>query len=390
MSGRPSVRPLRRLRLGPIKSALLVTSILVTLWYYSPLVLPHGHGHGPARHALQRDLVSQYLSPAGGGMIPISENVDQVCSQHGFTPFQQNNGTRRKVYDIFPFMLELDWLEIRLRTLAPFVDYFVVVESTTTFTGIPKPPILRDNWERFQEFESQILHFVIEDEVNSTLAWDHQRFMKNAMLYRTFPELVGSDREANEGDVILIADVDEIPKPETITLLRYCNFPERLTLRSHFYYYSFQWLHRGEQWAHPQATVYHGVNGTINPEDLRRGEGGVGSSLLRPLRRLWQKSNLWDAAWHCSTCFKTIEQVQTKMFAMSEAQWNTPENRDPSIIAERFRHGIDLFGRRGENYDKVEDNKDVPQYVLENNDRFKYLVDRDGEDAAFEDYYSLI
>jgi beta-1,4-mannosyl-glycoprotein beta-1,4-N-acetylglucosaminyltransferase len=45
---------------------------------------------------------------------------------------------------------------------------------------------------------------------------------------------------------------------------------------------------------------------------------------------------------------------------------------------------------RGQYYDKVEHNMDVPPYVLQNSDRFKYLLDRDGEDAAFADYWSRI
>ena len=378
----------RQARVCPTRSAFLVPCILITVLYFSFYL--HTYRYGPTKHALQPDLISRSLWPTNGVSTPSLQSVDRACRRHGFTPYEQNEGRRRKVYDVFTLWLELDFVEIRLRTLAPYVDYFVIVESTTTFTGLPNQPILRDNWSRFKEFEDQILDFVIDNPVNSTLAWDHQRHVMNAMLYNTFPTLVGSDREANEGDVILISDVDEIPKPETITLLRYCDFPERLTLRSLMYYYSFQWLHRGEQWAHPQATVYHGINGTLSPADLRWDQGGVGSSLMRPLQRWTQKGNLWDAAWHCSTCFSTIKKVQDKMFAMSEEQWNTPQNRDPRTIAERVRHGIDLFGRWGEFYDKVEHNKDVPQLVLENSDRFKYLVDRDGEDAAFEDYWSLV
>ena len=378
----------RRARVCPTKSAFLVPCILVTVLYL--FLYLHTHGYGLARHALQPDMISRSLWTTDGAVTPNFQSVDRACRQHGFAPYQQNDGKRRKVYDVFPLWLELDWVEIRLRTLAPYVDYFVIVESTTTFTGLPNPPILRDNWSRFEEFEDQILDFVIENPVNSTLAWDHHRYMKNAMLYNTFPTLVGSDREANEGDVILISDVDEIPKPETVTLLRYCDFPERLTLRSLMYYYSFQWLHRGEQWAHPHATVYHGVNGTISPPDLQWDQGGFGTSLMHPLQRWMQQGNLWDAAWHCSTCFKTIEKVQDKMFAMSEEQWNTPENRDPRTIVDRVRHGIDLFGRWGQFYDKIEDNRDVPEYVLENAEKFKYLVDRDGEDAAFVDYWDLI
>ena len=99
---------------------------------------------------------------------------------------------------------------------------------------------------------------------------------------------------------------------------------------------------------------------------------------------------MWDAAWHCSSCFKTIKQVQDKMGAFSHIEYNTPENRKPKAIAERFRNGLDLFGRGGQLYDRVEDNKDVPKYVLNNAERFKYLIDRDGEDAAFVDYYEAI
>ena len=104
-----------------------------------------------------------------------------------------------------------------------------------------------------------------------------------------------------------------------------------------------------------------------------------------------QKGNIWDAAWHCSSCFTTIKEVHKKMASFSHAeQWNTPENRNPKTIADRVRHGIDLFGRWGQNYDRVDDNEDVPQYVLKNPERFRYLINRDAEDAAFADYYDLV
>ena len=46
---------------------------------------------------------------------------------------------RPKLFDCFVFFNELDILEIRLNTLDPLVDYFVLVESTHTFTGQDKP-----------------------------------------------------------------------------------------------------------------------------------------------------------------------------------------------------------------------------------------------------------
>ncbi|RAL66239.1 hypothetical protein DID88_005910 [Monilinia fructigena] len=93
------------------------------------------------------------------------------------------------------------------------------------------------------------------------------------MFTQVIPQLNGV-QTANIGDVLIVSDIDEIPRPETLDLLRICDFNKRLTLRSRFYYYGFQFLHKGPEWAHPQATTYAGPTKTILPADLRNGEGG--------------------------------------------------------------------------------------------------------------------
>ena len=52
----------------------------------------------------------------------------------------------------------------------------------------------------------------------------------------------------------------------------------------------------------------------------------------------------------------------------------------------KVRNGTDLFGRPEMLYDRVDGNTDVPEYILEHPKRFRHLLDRDGEDAAFADY----
>ena len=44
-----------------------------------------------------------------------------------------------KIYDCFNFFNELDILELRLNILYDYVDYFVIVESSVTHSGQPKP-----------------------------------------------------------------------------------------------------------------------------------------------------------------------------------------------------------------------------------------------------------
>ena len=74
------------------------------------------------------------------------------------------------------------------------------------------------------------------------------------------------------------------------------------------------------------------------------------------------------------------------MGSFSHTPWNTEENRHPKRIVDRVRKGLDLFGRPDQLYDRVENNKDVPKYVLEHEERFRHMLDRDGESAAFVDY----
>jgi beta-1,4-mannosyl-glycoprotein beta-1,4-N-acetylglucosaminyltransferase len=188
------------------------------------------------------------------------------------------------------------------------------------------------------------------------------------------------ERALNTEDIILVLDLDEIPRPATLILLRNCEFPRRLTLRNRFYYYGFQWLYRGQEWAHPQAKTYRG-NDTILPAALRKDVHGINR-----FKNLGEKADLWKAAWHCSSCFSTIQEMLTKLSSFSHVELNKQEFRDKKTIADRVRKGKDLWMWRGENYDRVENNRDIPRYMKSNGERFEYMLNRDAENAGFVDY----
>ena len=61
------------------------------------------------------------------------------------------------VYDCFMFFNELDLLEIRLNILDPYVDYFVISECDTTFSGNPKKLYYEENKDRFKKFHHKFL-----------------------------------------------------------------------------------------------------------------------------------------------------------------------------------------------------------------------------------------
>ena len=72
-----------------------------------------------------------------------------------------------KTYDCFNFFNELDILEMRLNILYDYVDYFVIVESSVTHTGLEKEYFFENNKERFSKFMDKIIHFKVTDTPNN-------------------------------------------------------------------------------------------------------------------------------------------------------------------------------------------------------------------------------
>lgn len=313
----------------------------------------------------------EHISEPAHKQKPLTLSDDEakaLCDANTF--FVHPNRTERKVYDLFLAGSETEWLEIRLNTLDPVVDYFVIVESSKTFTYHPKPLYFRDNFSQFEKFAHKIIYRVLDFEgMENNSTWERETFQRNALYNAVFPGLVG-EQAPTHGDVLLVSDLDEIPKEDTVLLLKTCETPPRVTVRSDFYYYSFQWQHHASDWHHPQATFYQGDD-TILPDALRMGPGDV---------------DLQSAAWHCSSCLSTVAKMQSKIESFSHTEYNHARFKDPAQIVRRVRSGIDLFDRESELYDKIEHNDDLPTYLREHRDRFPWIVDRDPPNANFLDF----
>ncbi|KAB2643325.1 MAG: hypothetical protein DVB29_06115 [Verrucomicrobia bacterium] len=119
------------------------------------------------------------------------------------------------IIDAFPFFNELDTLEIRLKELWNIVDKFVLVECAKTFAGIKKPFYFDENKERFSAFLSKIHHFKVMNlpplisDTEKNRQW-LEIYHKNQIM----PALL--ELELSNDDLVIISDVDEIPKNSVV------------------------------------------------------------------------------------------------------------------------------------------------------------------------------
>lgn len=113
------------------------------------------------------------------------------------------------IYDCIPFFNELDILKLRMHIMAPYVDKFVIEESTVTFSGEPKPMVFAENRERFAEFEDKILYVAVDNSpMSGVTTHERDKFQKN--------QLIRAMKECKEDDIIIFSDVDEIPNPKVL------------------------------------------------------------------------------------------------------------------------------------------------------------------------------
>lgn len=112
------------------------------------------------------------------------------------------------VYDCFCFYNELDLLEIRLNILNGCVDKFVLVEATRTQRNNPKPLYFAENKERYKKFEDKIIHLVLDEYPEHIEQWTIENLQRNYIMKGL--------EQCSDDDIILISDLDEIPRPEYI------------------------------------------------------------------------------------------------------------------------------------------------------------------------------
>src|ERR1044072_7185807 len=135
------------------------------------------------------------------------------------------------IWSATPYCGESDVLEIRLATLAPVVDVHVLVEANLTQRGHPKPYFYPRQKARFRRWEDKIRYVQAALEPGPNLDWARERAQRNAALVAM--EDVAAD------DIVLLSDVDEIPRPEALTE----EYPEpmKLMMDMHVYFLNWSW-----------------------------------------------------------------------------------------------------------------------------------------------------
>eukprot|EP00833_Pecoramyces_ruminatium_P012734 jgi/Orpsp1_1/1186766/evm.model.d7180000053157.1 len=137
---------------------------------------------------------------------------------------------KRRLFSFVLFNGEFDLLDLHLSEYYEIVDYFVIYESNTTFTGNPKPLYFTRTLletDRYKKFEDKLIPLPCESIVDE----DNGRgkaFPREHLARRTLIEKGLRSVQARHGDIYMHGDLDELPKTHILSRLKKCGGWEHL------------------------------------------------------------------------------------------------------------------------------------------------------------------
>ena len=265
-----------------------------------------------------------------------------------------------KIYDCFSYLDEDLLLDLRLKILNNYIDYFVIIEGNKTWQNNNKK--LNFDIKKYQEFEKKIIYIPVTDMPDGDNPYLRENFQRNAISRGLV--------KANNDDLIIISDLDEIPNPKSFKL-----FKKRMKFavfqQLHFYYKLNLQSQKNPFWYGSRICVKKYLK---SPQWLR--------NLKFKRRPFWRVDKLRlnniieNGGWH----FCNLKEPAQLLYKYK----NLCETDDPHVFKEkidekyldldeikkRINNGLDIIGR-DENYKPVSLDAKFPDYILDKKKELK-------------------
>lgn len=273
-----------------------------------------------------------------------------------------------KVIDAFLFFQELDLLDIRLAYLDPYVDKFVIVEACQTFSGKPKDFVFEQHAQRYSKYLNKIEYQKITDfhsdyqsvqqhlEAGGTPS--HQKILGIMERHNHYPKTelhwvldsyhrecihLVLDRIADDDDIVIISDLDEIPcvglfSPANLSAIR--ERPRVCRQREFRYFLNY---YKDSEWL-----------GTIAGRQQIVGRQSLNMLRLdsKAARTIVHPTPIADCGYHFTSC-GSIDMIREKIKSWGHQEFNN--NTVINSIEENVRSGQDIFQREtGTNLKRVD------------------------------------
>jgi beta-1,4-mannosyl-glycoprotein beta-1,4-N-acetylglucosaminyltransferase len=275
----------------------------------------------------------------------------------------------KKIYDCFMYSSEDDILDIRLNTVYEKVDKIVIVESTTTHRGEKKDLnfLKEKNVKRFEKFYDKINYVIVSDmpKYNDN-PWELENFQRNCILRGI--------EDADENDIVIVSDVDEIIRPGALDNLRKSdNDLFGFKVVSFFYRLNSFEVRLGQE-VMPMA-IKKKILDKISPQDLRNLKHRINEDLSQ--EGISSIKIFKNSGWHFSWVGRTGEEyVKNKLSSYPHNSFRSESGIKQKT--EQINERLSYSSKKNKDDDYIFMNLKIdsffPKYLEENQDKFYDLL----------------
>ena len=297
-----------------------------------------------------------------------------------------------KIFDCFMFYDEKLLLDIRMNILNEFVDYFVIVESKYYHNGIERELIFDIN--DYKKFKDKII-YIVHDEIPSILKDVNSNDYKEIKTYKLNfnahvrendhrNKIMAGLKNADNNDLILISDVDEIPK---LDKTNFTNIKNKIIIfEQNIFYYKLNRYLPNYTWYGTKACKKKDL---VNPQWLRNTKNNKYSffrlDTFFSKKKYIDKLFIGDGGWHFSN-LKSAFDIELKLksylhytdYKFEELGKNKIEN-----LIKSNKTIYDMFGDKSSKKFSDDKRKDLeiyqthelPKYIQNNLEKYKDWMD---------------
>tara|TARA_B100001057_G_scaffold28048_1_gene25782 strand:+ start:168 stop:1037 length:870 start_codon:yes stop_codon:yes gene_type:complete len=281
-------------------------------------------------------------------------------------------------------------LDLRLNSLNKFVKKFIITEATYAHNGTKKK--LNFNINNFSKFKDKIIYIAVDKQPDNILSLQDsdteeqkgEKLILNGMARDYFQRenLFKGIKEADNEDLVLISDLDEIPNLNEINFINIKN--KILIFEQKMFYYKLNLFYEDYTWLGTKAVKKKNF---ISPQWLRNIKGkNYPKWRIDTLLSKKKYSNLHfikNGGWHF-TCLRSAEDLEKKLlnfahhYEYEESGLNIEDLK--KLIKQKrvaYDHNIDQKGFKwsGKSVLKNFDISLLPEHVYSNLDKYSDWLD---------------
>ena len=296
-----------------------------------------------------------------------------------------------RIFDCFMFYDEEVVLDIRLNSLKNFVDCFVIVESKFYHNG--KKRDLKFDINKYPKFKDKIIYIVQDEEplnLETVNKEDDEgtksyKYIFNAHKRENFQRNLiskGIDK-ANEDDLIMISDVDEIPNLRDLNVARVNN--KIVIFEQNIFYYKLNRYLEGFTWHGTKACKKKNLKSPQWIRNVKNKKFGFWRiDTFFSENKYINKIFIKDGGWHFSNLKNPVD-IENKLKSYLHHRDFDVEKIHLKEISKLMKNNetiYDMFADKAEK--KFSENKrklslypknKLPQYILNNESKFREWLD---------------